>query len=120
MVKKKSKKEAKSGFDINGIVSDFLKTFVIGAFKDQLKNMVDDVLESIHSALVNLVSTIGKLVFSGIIFLFGFVFLIFSFVFLTKDYFNLSTGWSLFIWAFILMIFSLIYGFMVMNKSSRE
>lgn len=120
MAKRKSKKEDKSNFNLNGMVSDLMKTFALGAVRKQAMKLVDDALDSIHDTLVNFTKILGKLILSGVIFLFGITFLIISLVFLTQEYFDLSTGWSLFLWAFILMLFSLIYGAIVVNKQERN
>jgi len=107
MAHKKKKKEA--GFDLNGIIFGFMKDFLFNTIREKIFDFIKEVKDSINKALIDLSKTLGKVIVSGVLFFLGLVFLLFSLIFLTKEYFQLSTGWTLLVWSFILLIIGLIY-----------
>ena len=115
---RKSKKEDK--FDFNSIISGFLKDFFFNTIKERIMEIIDDARISLNNALIDLSKTIGKALITGVFFLLGVIFLLFSFLFLTKEYFELSTGWTLLIWSFILLGVGLIFSFFAFKKTNED
>lgn len=113
------KKKNKS-FSFKNMLGSFAADLLLGAFKEQILDLVQDAADRIHQGIVNAGKLVANLLFSGIIVLTGFFMLIISFVLLTQEIFKFSLGLSLFIWSVILILFGFIYALLITNKKERN
>ena len=96
---KKTKKESEFKQIIKNVASK--KVF------DFIKDYIKDFADKTQQFFLRLEKRVLHELFASIIFITGIIFLIISIAFLIKEYLRLTTGWSFFIIALILIIISL-------------
>ncbi|MGM5483770.1 MAG: hypothetical protein ACQER9_02530 [Nanobdellota archaeon] len=106
--------------DMKKKVMDMVSDFLLGSVKSSIKEVSDDFVIKLRKTLIDFGKTTIQYIFIGIIMFLGFIYLIFSFVLLTKEYLKVSTGISLLIWAFILILFGFLYSIFLSSKKKDK